>query len=115
LTVRGAPISRDADCCLQLSSSEKHFHPFRRVAINAWLQRKRRRIAPEAPRCYGHWRKRFAGEAPQFPERHMFSFTAFHTRNGEIAWMWVSSELVEGKGLCPFEFSIGGISTAAAY
>ena len=88
LTVRGAPISRDADWLPAIEQfGEGIFIHFDEVAINAWLQ------AEATAHChrkllagYGHWRKRFAGEAPQYPGTpYVLLHSISHALMAEIA------------------------------
>ncbi len=88
LTVRGAPISRDADWLPAIEQfGEGIFIHFDEVAINAWLQTEatahchRKLLAG-----YGHWRKRFAGEAPQYPGTpYVLLHSISHALMAEIA------------------------------
>lgn len=88
LTVRGAPISRDADWLPAIEQfGEGIFIHFDEAAINAWLQ------TEAAAQChrkllagYGHWRKRFAGEAPQYPGTpYVLLHSVSHALMAEIA------------------------------
>ena len=88
LTVRGAPISRDADWLPAIEQfGEGIFIHFDEVAINTWLQTEataychRKLLAG-----YGHWRKRFAGEAPQYPGTpYVLLHSISHALMAEIA------------------------------
>jgi hypothetical protein len=88
LSVRGAPISRDADWLPAIEQfGEGIFVHFDHVAIKQWLQ-----LATTAPRNakllagYGHWQKRFAGRAPAFPGTpYVLLHSISHALMAEIA------------------------------
>jgi hypothetical protein len=88
LAVRGAPISRDADWLPAIEQfGEGIFVHFDEEAIARWLQkpgslqRNRKLLAG-----YGHWQKRFAGNAPQYPGTpYVLLHSISHALMAEIA------------------------------
>jgi hypothetical protein len=88
LTVRGAPISRDADWLPAIEQfGEGIFIHFDEAAIAQWLpsastiQRNGKLLAG-----YGHWQKRFAGKAPQYPGTpYVLLHSISHALMAEIA------------------------------
>ena len=88
LSVRGAPISRDADWLPAIEQfGEGIFIHFDEVAIRQWLQKE-----PTAHRNqkllagYGHWQKRFAGKAPAYPGTpYVLLHSISHALMAEIA------------------------------
>ena len=88
LAVRGAPISRDADWLPAIEQfGEGIFVHFDEEAIARWLQtpgsmqRNERLLAG-----YGHWQRRFAGKAPQYPGTpYVLLHSISHALMAEIA------------------------------
>ena len=88
LTVRGAPISRDADWLPAIEQfGEGIFIHFDEAAIAQWLQR-----ATTIQRNgkllagYGHWQKRFGDKAPQYPGTpYVLLHSISHALMAEIA------------------------------
>jgi hypothetical protein len=69
VSVRGAPISRDADWLPAVEQyGEGIFIHFDEMAIQRWLQNTATALRHEQLLAgYGHWQKRFAGKAPPYP------------------------------------------------
>ncbi|MGA7383895.1 MAG: DrmB family protein [Methylocella sp.] len=69
LSVRGAPISRDADWLPAIEQfGEGIFIHFDEVAIRQWLEKESTvRRHQKLLAGYGHWQKRFVGKAPAYP------------------------------------------------
>ena len=69
VSVRGAPISRDADWLPAVEQfGEGIFIHFDEMAIQRWLQNTVTALRHEQLLAgYGHWQKRFAGKAPPYP------------------------------------------------
>jgi hypothetical protein len=88
LAVRGAPISRDADWLPAIEQfGEGIFIHFDEEGIAQWLQkpgpmqRNAKLLAG-----YGHWQKRFAGKAPQYPGTpYVLLHSISHALMAEIA------------------------------
>jgi Domain of unknown function (DUF1998) len=88
LSVRGAPISRDADWLPALEQfGEGVFIHFEPAAISAWLKN-----GPTVTRNekllagYGHWQKRFSSKAPAFPGTvYVLLHSISHALMAEIA------------------------------
>jgi hypothetical protein len=88
LSVRGAPISRDADWLPAIEQfGEGIFIHFDAAAIAEWLRedapaaRSRKLLAG-----YGHWQKRFSGKAPAYPgTAYVLLHSISHALMAEIA------------------------------
>jgi hypothetical protein len=88
LAVRGAPISRDADWLPAIEQfGEGIFIHFDEEAIAHWLQREATIQRNEKLLAgYGHWQKRFASKAPQYPGTpYVLLHSISHALMAEIA------------------------------
>ena len=88
LAVRGAPISRDADWLPAIEQfGEGIFIHFDEEAIAQWLQKKATKQRNEKLLTgYGHWQKRFTGNAPQYPGTpYVLLHSISHALMAEIA------------------------------
>ena len=87
LAVRGAPISRDADWLPAIEQfGEGIFIHFDEAAIARWLQRGYERRNEKLLAGYGHWQKRFAGNAPPYPGTpYVLLHSISHALMAEIA------------------------------
>jgi hypothetical protein len=88
LAVRGAPISRDADWLPAIEQfGEGIFIHFDEEAIAQWLQKKATKQRNEKLLTgYGHWQKRFTGNAPQYPGTpYVLLHSISHALTAEIA------------------------------
>jgi hypothetical protein len=88
LTVRGAPISRDADWLPAVEQfGEGIFIHFDEMAIQRWLQNTATALRHEQLLGgYCHWQKRFAGKAPPYPGTpYMLLHSISHALMAEIA------------------------------
>ena len=120
LTVRGAPISRDADWLPAIEQfGEGIFIHFDEAAIAQWLQR-RTTIQRNGKLLagYGHWQKRFAGKAPPYPGTpYVLLHSISHALMAEIALDcgYPASSLKERVYALSGASRRRAISTAAAY
>jgi hypothetical protein len=88
LTVRGAPISRDADWLPAIEQfGEGIFIHFDETAITQWLQKEATiRRSGKLLIGYGYWQQRFAGKAPQYPGTpYVLLHSVSHALMAEIA------------------------------
>ncbi len=88
LSVRGAPISRDADWLPAIEQfGEGIFIHFDAAAITEWLQKDLTAIRNQKLLAgYGHWQKRFAGKAPAYPgTAYVLLHSISHALMAEIA------------------------------
>ncbi len=88
LTVRGAPISRDADWLPAIEQfGEGIFIHFDAAAIAVWLQKEATAIRNQQLLAgYGHWQKRFSGQAPAYPgTAYVLLHSISHALMAEIA------------------------------
>jgi Domain of unknown function (DUF1998) len=88
LSVRGAPISRDADWLPAIEQfGEGIFIHFDEAAIGQWLQKESTAHRNQKLLSgYGHWQKRFAGEAPAYPGTpYVLLHSISHALMAEIA------------------------------
>ena len=88
LSVRGAPISRDADWLPAIEQfGEGIFIHFDAAAIAEWLQNAATAVRNEKLLAgYGHWQKRFAGKAPAYPgTAYVLLHSISHALMAEIA------------------------------
>jgi hypothetical protein len=88
LSVRGAPISRDADWLPAIEQfGEGIFIHFDEAVIKAWLQNAATALRNEKLLAgYYHWQKRFAGKAPAYPgTAYVLLHSISHALMAEIA------------------------------
>ncbi len=88
LSVRGAPISRDADWLPAIEQSgEGVFIHFDEALIGFWLQSKPTQLRNQKLLTgYSHWQKRFAGNAPAYPGTpYILLHSISHALMAEIA------------------------------
>lgn len=87
LSVRGAPISRDADWLPAIEQfGEGIFVHFDEVAIRQWLEKSTVHRHQKLLSGYGHWQKRFAGKAPAYPgTAYVLLHSISHALMAEIA------------------------------
>ena len=88
LSVRGAPISRDADWLPAIEQfGEGIFIHFDEAVIKAWLQGAATALRNEKLLAgYHHWQKRFAGKAPAYPgTAYVLLHSISHALMAEIA------------------------------
>jgi Domain of unknown function (DUF1998) len=88
LSVRGAPISRDADWLPAIEQfGEGIFIHFDEAAIGQWLQKESTAHRNQKLLSgYGHWQKRFAGEVPAYPGTpYVLLHSISHALMAEIA------------------------------
>ena len=88
LSVRGAPISRDADWLPAIEQfGEGIFIHFDEVAIRQWLEKESTvRRHQKLLAGYGHWQKRFVGKAPAYPGTpYVLLHSISHALMAEIA------------------------------
>jgi hypothetical protein len=88
LSVRGAPISRDADWLPAIEQfGEGIFIHFDEAVIGQWLQKESTALRNQKLLAgYGHWQKRFAGKAPAYPGTpYVLLHSISHALMAEIA------------------------------
>lgn len=88
LSVRGAPISRDADWLPAIEQfGERVFIHFDEAAIKRWLQTEATGLQNQKLLVgYNHWQKRFAGKAPVYPGTpYVLLHSISHALMAEIA------------------------------
>jgi hypothetical protein len=88
LSVRGAPISRDADWLPAIEQfGEGIFIHFDEVAIGEWLRKEPTALRNQKLLAgYGHWQRRFAGKAPPYPgTQYVLLHSISHALMAEIA------------------------------
>lgn len=88
LSVRGAPISRDADWLPAIEQfGEGIFIHFDEATIGQWLQKETTASRNQKLLAgYGHWQKRFTGKAPAYPgTQYVLLHSISHALMAEIA------------------------------